>query len=358
MTTHPPLSLRYLKSITDDTGILQHGVFSIPNRRLGYTTDDNARALLVAVRGYELTHSADALELARKYLSFVHHAQNPQYRFSNIMTYQRTFLDADGTEDCLGRCMWGCGVAASARIPESMSTVAKKIIRAAAPHVGDLTSPRAIAYSLIGLCEYLRVEHDEGIQNQVRALADRLAFQVREYSDDRWHWFEPYMTYGNAVLPLSMLMAGSATDDKGYLDVGRRTLDFLIETTVVGGRLEIIGNDGWYQKGGDRPWYDQQSIDAGYSVHALTAAYSILDAPEYLDSARTSYDWFFGKNRSGRSVYDPETGGCRDGINPSGVNENQGAEACVSLLLAQLAMARHTVGQRETQSDKKDGLNE
>lgn len=358
MTSHPPLSLRYLKSMTDDTGILQHAVFSIPNRRLGYTTDDNARALIVAVRGYELTHSEDALELARKYLSFVHHAQNPQYRFSNIMTYQRTFLDADGTEDCLGRCVWGCGVAASAQIPTSMSTVAKKIIGGSAPQVGDLVSPRAIAYSLIGLCEYLRAEDDAYILGEVRKLAERLLSQVREYSDGGWRWFEPYMTYGNAVLPLSMLMAGSITEDRRFLDVGRRTLDFLTETTVVDGRLEIIGNDGWYQRGGERPWYDQQSIDAGYAVHAYVAAHSILGASEYLEPASVSYDWFFGKNRSGASVYDPQTGGCRDGINPSGVNENQGAEACVSLLLAQLAMAKHIGEQQESPSDQKDGLSE
>lgn len=342
MTSYPPISLRYLRSLSDDTGILQHGVFSVPNRRLGYTTDDNSRALIVAVRGYELMQSPEVLELIRRYLSFLHYAHTPEYRFSNIMTYQRMFLDADGTEDCYGRCMWGCGVAASAAIPLSLRTVARKIFDSSVGWAGDLSSPRARAYSMLGMCEYARENKDAvDVPDKIRALADSLEALFREYSDESWVWFEPYMTYGNPILPLSMLAAGSVTGVERYTNIGRRTLDFLAETTIVDGRLEVIGNNGWYMKGGERPWYDQQSIDAGYAVHAFTEAYKLLGDRTYLDHAFTCYDWFLGLNRSGLSVYDPQSGGCRDGINPEGVNENQGAEACVSFLLAQLALQEY-----------------
>lgn len=342
MTEYPPISLRYLRSLTDDTGILQHGVFAVPNRRLGYTTDDNSRALIVAARGYEQTHSQEILELLRTYLSFVHYAQTPDHRFSNIMTYQRMFLDADGTEDCFGRCLWGTGVAASADIPECMRTVARKVFDASVAWVGDLVSPRARAYSMVGMCEYMRARRDTiDILDKIRALADSLEALFREYSSDDWIWFEPYMTYGNAILPVSMLLAGSITGESRYTDIGIGTLDFLTDATIIDGRLEIIGNDGWFMKGGERSWYDQQSIDAGYAVYTYTTAHSLLGDAKYLDHAFTCYDWFFGNNRSEMSVYEPHSGGCRDGINPSGVNENQGAEACFSFLLAQLALQNH-----------------
>jgi len=355
MSPYPPISLRYLRSLTDDTGILQHGVFAIPNRQLGYTTDDNSRALIVAVRGYEHTQSPEILELIRIYLSFLHYAHTPEHRFSNIMTFQRMFLDSDGTEDCFGRCLWGCGVAASADIPVCMGAVAKKIFDSSMPWVGDLVSPRARAYSMVGMCEYVAV-HKEAVDvsDKIHALADSLEALFREYSSNDWVWFEPYMTYGNAILPVCMLLAGSVTGKKRYTDIGRRTIDFLAKTTIVDDRLEIIGNNGWYMRGGNRPWYDQQSIDAGYSAYAFTVAYSLLGDKRYLDHAFTCYDWFFGNNRSEMSVYDPQSGGCRDGINPTGVNENQGAEACFSFLLAQLALHNY-IEQRDQSPEIEHG---
>ncbi len=358
MIAYPPVSLRYLKSLTDDTGIFQHGVFAVPNRQLGYTTDDNSRALIVAVRGYEHTQSPEMLELIRIYLSYLHYAHTPEHRFSNIMTYQRMFLDSDGTEDCFGRCMWGCGVASSADIPVCMRAVAKKIFDSSIPWVADLVSPRARAYSIVGMCEYLAINKDAvDIGHKILALADSLATLFREYSSSDWTWFEPYMTYGNAILPVCMLLAGSVTGKKKYMEVGRSSLDFLTEQTIIDGRLEIVGNDGWLMKGGNRPWYDQQSIDAGYAVYAYTVAYSLLGDKSYLDHAFTCYDWFFGNNRSEMPLYDPGSGGCRDGINPTGVNENQGAEACFSFLLAQLAL-RDYIEQRELPTELEEAHSE
>jgi len=342
LKNYPPIDLSYLRALTDHTGIIQHGIYGLPNRRLGYTTDDNARALVVAVKRHERTRLPEDLELMTTYLSFLHHAHTPDHRFRNVMTYQRDFLDDEGTEDCYGRSIWACGVAASGDVPDNLRVVAKTMFEDSIVWAADLTSPRARAYSMMGMYEYLRGNEDEmDLRDKMDALADSLRAMLQEYSGDHWVWFEPYMTYGNAMLPLSMLLAGNVTGRKEYTDIARRTLDFLTETTIIGGRLEIIGNDGWYMRGGKRAWYDQQTIDGGYTVYAYCMAHSLLGDKTYLDHAFTSFDWFFGKNRSGQFVYDPESGGCRDAIVPGGVNENQGAEACVCFLLAQIAMQDH-----------------
>ncbi len=255
------------------------------------------------------------------------------------MTYQRNFLDDEGTEDCYGRSIWACGVAASGDVPDNVRAVAQAMFVDSIVWVGDLTSPRARAYSMMGMYEYLRRNEDEmDLRDKMDALADSLRVGVQEYGAADWVWFEPYMTYGNAILPLSMLLAGEVTGRKDHTAIGRRTLDFLTETTIIDGRLEVIGNNGWYMRGGKRAWYDQQTVDAGYAVYAYCLSYSLLGDEAYLQHAFTCYDWFFGENRCEVWVYDPDSRGCRDGIVPSGVNENQGAEASVCFLLAQLAI--------------------
>jgi len=336
---YPPVSLTYLRTITDCTGVIQHGFHSVPNRRLGYTTDDNARAIIVAAQQYERTHEREDLDLATKYLSFLHYAQAPNHKFRNAMTFQRDFLDDEGTEDCFGRAMWGCGYAASSGLPENVRIVARKLFDSGIVWAGDLSSPRARAYAMLGMCEYLKANKDQAdLQGKMDALADSLLAGLRAHSDSDWGWYEPYLTYGNAILALGMLVAGEVTGRKPYKDAARKTMQFLTDTLVLNDRLEIVGNDGWYIRGGKRAWYDQQTIDAGYSVHLYAEAYKLLGDREFLDLARIAYSWFFGNNRSGLWVYDVETKGCCDAVAPWGLNLNQGAESCVCFLLAQLAM--------------------
>lgn len=334
---YPEIRLDYLRTLTDCTGVMQHGVHGVPNRRLGYTTDDNARALIVATKYFEKTHKREDLDLAIKYLSYMHYAQTADYKFRNVMDYTRQFLDPDGTPDCYGRSIWGLGYAASSDLPPNVRIVAKKMFDNSIAWAADFESPRTRAYSMLGMCNYMKLYDGDGdLRNKINALADSLLTGIRRYSDGSWKWFEPYLTYGNAVLPLAMLVAYHVTENRVYREAAVSTIQFLTEVQIIDGRLEIVGNNGWYTKDGKRPWYDQQTIDAGYTVLMYCYAYQILRDPQYLELARISYEWFFGNNRSGLSVYDPLSAGCCDALNPQGLNLNQGSESCICFLLAQL----------------------
>ncbi|MHB1190916.1 MAG: glycosyltransferase [Armatimonadota bacterium] len=336
---YPAPTIAYLRTITDSTGIIQHGVHSVPNRRLGYTTDDNARALIAAAGFYGYTGRREDLDLAVNYLSFLHYSQNPEHKFRNVMTYTGEWLDEEGTDDCYGRSIWACGYTASSSLPENFRIVARKMFDESIVWVGDLTSPRARAYSMVGIFEYLKANPDQAdLREKIDALADSLLSLINQYSEKDWHWFESYLTYGNAILPLAMLVAAQITGKKAYRDEARSTLAFFTDTHIINDRLEIIGNDGWYFRGRPRAWYDQQSIDAGYTVLLYVNAYKILGDRAYLDLAKIAYSWFFGNNRSGLWVFDPVSHGCYDAVTPAGVNLNQGAESCICLLMAQLAM--------------------
>jgi len=338
---HPDISLAYLRTITDHTGIIQHGFHSIPNRRLGYTTDDNSRALIVAVQNYEMTGKREDLDLAITYISYLHYAQNPDYKFKNVMNFEHEFLDAEGTQDCYGQTMWACGFAASSGLPENVRIVPRKMFQDGIVWVGDLDSPRAKSYSMLGMCGYLQGNEDKaGVKDKLDVLADSLVAAIRAYSEAAWHWYEAYLTYGNAILPLAMLSAAQITGKKEHMEAAVSTMNFLTETVIIDGRLEVIGNDGWYTRGSKRAWFDQQAVDAGYIVYLYARAYEALGDKSYLELARIAYSWFFGNNRSGVQVYDPITHGCYDAITPWGLNLNQGAESIVCFLLAQFAISK------------------
>lgn len=333
---YPEIDTRYLSRITDSTGIIQHSAFAVPNRNHGYTTDDNARALIAAIQEYEKANTDTNLQLITTYLSFVYHAYNPGYGFMNCMSYQRDFLDAKGTNDCFGRCLWACGYAASAHIPERMRVTAKWLFDETFLLVDNLKSPRAKAYALIGIQHYLKSNPMKpGYLDRIISMSDSLSSGMKAYSDSKWQWYEPYFTYGNAVLPMGMLASAEIVQSDVYDDIARRSLDFLSETLIINERLDLIGNNGWYLKGGERAVYDQQTIDAGYTVMMFAKAFNHYNEAKYHDLAMISYDWFFGQNRSGLSVYDSETGGCCDAVTEDGLNLNQGAESIICILMAQ-----------------------
>ena len=331
--------MSYLRTITDSTGVIQHGYHSIPNRRFGYTTDDNARALIVATKQYESTKDRADLDLAITYLSFMHYATSPENKFRNVMDYERQWLDDEGTQDCYGRSIWCLGYVASSGLPDNIRIVARKLFDDAIVWLEELTSPRAKSYALLGICSYLRENKDRSnLHNRINAIVDSLLFGLRTYSESDWHWYEPYFTYGNAILPLAMLAAAEVTGNKDHMDAAISTMQYLTDVVIIDRRLEVIGNNGWYIRGGKRAWYDQQSVDAGYLVALYTEAYRVLGNDSYKELAEIAYSWFYGNNRSGLAVYDEESHGCFDAIIPDGLNLNQGAESCICCLLAQFAM--------------------
>jgi len=330
-----------LKMLTDDTGIMQHATHGVPDRRYGYSTDDAARALVVVLTHYNLFKEEDSLLLAKKYLSCLHYAQREDGRFHNFMDYQRTFTDETGSEDTLGRALWGLGVVVNLNPSDSHLALAREMFEKSMPAVEKLIHPRAMAYSLTGLHEFLqRYPGASNMRRIVNLLADRLIARYRKCSSPDWHWFDDALTYGNANIPRSLLLAYQITEKKEYLDVGLESLDFLTAIEYHDGYFDIVGNRGWYRRDQEKPLYGQQPIDIGYLVEAYLLAHVITGKNEYKELANVAFEWFLGRNRPGVPLYDFASGACADGIEPSGASLNQGAESVICFLVALLALIK------------------
>ncbi len=335
----PPLNLDHLRRLTDETGIIQHAVYSIPDLATGYTTDDNARALLVACQDFERCQDPWALRGMAVYLAFLHHALTPDGYFHNLMSYDRRWIDARGSEDSHGRALWATGYAATAAVPEEIRRAARQIFEEALPWAPRLRSPRAIAFSLLGVCARAR-EEAPFLAGLPERLGDHLVALHRRYRGADWEWFEESLTYSNAMLPLALLHAHALTGEERYRLVAQTTLGFLAGVTVADGILQPVGCHGWYTRGGTRAWFDQQPVDAAGMVLLLLNAWQMLGDARCRALAELSFEWFFGRNALRQSMVSPATGACHDGLMAEGVNGNQGAEAQVAYLLAYLAMAR------------------
>jgi len=339
---YPPVVMEHLRTLTDRTGVIQHAIFSIPNRHTGYCTDDNARALIVAVTEYERTRDRSILQLVSTYLSFLHYAQTPSKRFHNFMSFDQIFLDSVGSEDSFGRALWACGTALEADIHENVKKVARQLFDDAGKWLPTLSSLRGRSYVILGCGGYLRNDPSaEGMRDQVERLADSLVDEFEDHDD--WLWFEPCLTYSNGVMPSALFAAYDLLKKDRYLNVGVKALEFLRKVTIVDGILQLVGCNGWYVKGEERAEFDQQPLDACSMALACLSAYKSTEDTAWLDCARTAFDWFFGSNVRGEPMYDPVTGGCYDGLTPEGPNLNQGAESTISCLMAQLAMHPHVM---------------
>jgi len=340
----PPPRLDHVRRLTDDTGILQHALYTVPDPHHGYTTDDNARALLAVVQYHQLTDDPEAAELAWRYLAFLRYAQREDGHFRNFLAYNRTWLEECGSEDSHGRTAWALGYtvanAPSPGIRDGAFTLFERLLRV----LDSLQSPRAQAFSLLGLSWVARTsDGQEKVLALSRAFADRLVSLWDATADDEWQWFEDYITYSNARLCEALLHAYVTCETKEYLEVGLSSLEFLSSVCFVGDMLDIVGNNGWYHRGGKRALFDQQPVDALAMTQACLSAYQITREERFLDRALSAYRWFLGHNRLGAALYDPTTGGCYDGLHPDRVNGNQGAESTLAHLLARLAFEVPTI---------------
>ncbi len=332
--------LDHLIRLTDDTGIFQHATYGVPDRRFGYTTDDAARALVVALNYYQQFKDERAIELARCYLSFIQYAQRSDGKFRNFMEYSRNFTDECGSEDTMGRALWGLGKTVSSSPDEKMQVLAKNIFERAIENL-ILEHPRAIAYAICGLDSFLqRYEGAVVVRRLLTKLAEELVDIYRKHSSDDWKWFGDEITYANAKIPHALLLAYRLTQEEKYKQVGMESFNFLIRQTYRNGYLDFIGNKGWYQRGGQRAIYGQQPIEAGYTIEAACLAYEVTGDPFYIEIARAGVEWFLGRNRLGIGLYDFTTGACSDGLDPQGVSMNQGAESVICCLLGLLAASR------------------
>jgi glycosyltransferase involved in cell wall biosynthesis len=345
----PPLKLDHLHLMTDETGMLQHASFTVPNYREGYSIDDNARALIVSTHLEELG-SGEAFKLASRYLAFIGYAFNTETgRFRNFMDYQRNWLEENGSDDSHGRTLWALGTVLGRSNTSALQSMAGWVFEQALPAILKTTSPRAWAFALIGIHEYLRRFEGDRRANQVRdELAGRLLTLYKNSRSDEWYWYEAGLTYCNAVLPQALLMCGQWIPDNAMTEAGLESLHWLADlqrADAAGGHFVPIGSNGFYQRGSERARFDQQPVEAQTMASACLEAYRNTGDKRWHKEARRAFEWFLGRNDLNLPVYDPTTGGCRDGLHPDRPNENQGAESTLAFLqtLLELRLAENTL---------------
>jgi len=345
----PPLKLDHLRRMTDDTGMLQHALFTLPNYREGYTVDDNARALMVSVLADELGHSEGA-EIVSRYLAFICYAFNGETRrFRNFMDYQRNWLEVSGSDDSHGRTLSALGTLLGRSNTPGLQSMAGRLFEQALPAILTTTSPRAWAFALIGIHEYLRRYDGDRRASQVREeLAGRLLALYQENRSAQWCWFEESLSYCNAALPHAFLMCGQSIPNSVMTDAALESLTWLADLQrdkTNGGHFVPIGSNGFYKRGGARARFDQQPVEAQAMVSACLEAHRVTGDKNWYKEARRAFDWFLGRNDLNLPIYDPTTGGCRDGLHADRPNENQGAESSLAFLQAvlELRLAENTL---------------
>jgi len=339
------LPLKAVLRMTDDVGMLQHAICSVPNREHGYCIDDNARALMLAVR----RDDQQSEDLAAVYAAFLQHGWNPAMRrFRNFMGYDRNWLEPCGSEDSNGRTLWALGMAAARSSAPGIRDWALKLFEEAAPFADELGAPRAKCFAAMGGLELLSARPDHDLAGWlIEQSASQLMHLHHRYSRDGWDWFEPELAYDNARLPELLIRAGLALGEPVMVDRGVATLRWLTRhQTSPRGMFRPIGCHGFCRPYAPPLAFDQQPIEAAATVDAAVAAYQATGQDEWRRAAHDAFAWFFGDNDAGMPLADVRDGGCFDGLMATGINRNQGAESILSLHLAALTM-REVFGARK-----------
>jgi glycosyltransferase involved in cell wall biosynthesis len=338
----PELNLNHLCNLTDDTGIFQHSKYSIPNRLYGYTTDDNARAAIVTLKVWNLFRDDYAIPMLIKYLSFLSHSYDSVKEIvRNELSFDRRWLDSKASEDHHGRLVWALGNAISFPPSEEVNHFAIELLYNCLKKVASFSSPRAWAFSILGITKYLnKYPEDKNAQSLNGELASRLLSLFKENSSDDWIWGEEIVSYENARLPQALLEEGRLSGNNEMKIWGLKALKWLIDvqTDRESGYLSVIGNSGWLKRNGKKSEFDQQPVEVAALIDACYEAYLSTEEEFFLDKINWAFRWFLGQNILEKSLYDPKTGGCKDGLLPSGVNRNEGSESLLSWLLSLLKM--------------------
>jgi glycosyltransferase involved in cell wall biosynthesis len=339
----PEINLEHIHTMTDDTGMLQHASFSIPRYAEGYCLDDNARALLLMALIEEVgAGDPKAVRaLASRYLAFVSHAFNADAgRFRNFMSYAREWTEERGSEDSHGRALWALGAVVGHSGDPGRQSLSGDLFHAALPAVSTFTSPRAWAFALLGIDEYLRAFQGEtNVQSICIQLAERLLDLYRRTSSDDWPWFEERVTYSNARLSQALIASGARVHNDEMIATGTRSLRWLAASQFSeDGYFTPIGSNGFFTRGAATAAYDQQPLEACGMVSACLEAHRVTGDKRWSEHARGAFRWFLGENHLHTPLYDASTGGCRDGLHADRPNENQGAESTLSFLLSLLEM--------------------
>lgn len=335
----PEIDLRHVQAMTDDTGMLQHAAFSIPRYEDGYCIDDNARALLLMtmLEDAGADDPAAVRALSARYLAFVRYAfDRPSGRFRNFLSYGRQWLEPCGSEDSHGRTLWALGAVVGRAGDPGRHSLAGDLFHAALPPVTTFKSPRAWAYALLGIEEYLRAFRGDSTIEGLRAtLANRLYGLFENTSEPEWPWFEDSVTYCNARLSQALIASGSRMKRADILDAGLRSLDWLVSVQVSPeGHFAAIGSNGFYERGAMPAAFDQQPVEACATGSACLEAFRVTGDRRWAEHGQRAFSWFMGQNHLRQWLYDTSTGGCRDGLHADRMNQNQGAESTLSFLMA------------------------
>jgi Glycosyl transferases group 1 len=341
----PELNTDHLLRLTDDTGILQHAIFSVPNSSEGYTTDDNARALIVSILRDEISaNGAEQLfaNLSHRYLAFLWLAFNHHTgRFRNFLSYDRRWLEDIGSDDSHGRALWALGKALGHSRNDGLRGAAGRLFEVAVPATLRFTSPRAWAYCILGMQAYLDwFPGDRAIQGARNVFANRLLDIYERTHSATWRWFEKSLSYSNARLSQALILAGWRSNNQRMIEAGMDSLKWLVAEQHRE-NVEIfvpIGCNGFFVEGNEKARFDQQPVEACATVSACLEVYRLTEEGLWFEEAQRVFRWFLGKNDLHFSLYDATTGGCRDGLHPDRINENQGAESTLSFLMALLEM--------------------
>ncbi|QDV76462.1 glycosyltransferase family 4 protein [Botrimarina mediterranea] len=335
---HPKIRLDHVLRMTDSTGIFQHATYSLPNFQEGYCTDDNARALILTVLLEELGHDSVGLhQAASSYAAFLNHAYDPAIgRFRNFMSFDRKWLERDGSDDSQGRTLWALGTCAGRSQRRSFQSWAVQLFQQALPACAQTSSPRTWALALIGIHEYLRRFSGDRLASQMRdKLTDKLIDLYDRTATDDWPWFEEVASYANAKLPHALILSGRWSGNEKALTIGLTSLRWLaVKQLSPEGRFRPIGCNGFCRRGEPIAAYDQQPIEANAMISASIEAHNAGGDPFWLNQAHLAFDWFLCRNDLGQPLYDSGTGGCHDGLQEGRVNENQGAESTLAFLLS------------------------
>jgi hypothetical protein len=343
----PVLKLDHLKRLTDDVGLLQHAVASVPNYWEGYTTDDNARGLILGVLLEELGTQWVALAagLPSRYMAFLWYAFNPKTsRFRNFLGYDRIWREEIGSPDCHGRAVWALATVLGRSRREGLRRAAERLFEAALPTLTSFTEDlRPAALALVGLHDYLRrYPGDRAVQQTCAILAERLLAAYQRNASHDWPWFEEKLSYVNAKLPHALLLAGHSAGRPEMVEAASIALDWLARLqTAADGHFAPIGHEGFFHRKNRRARFDQQPVEAYAMLSACLAAHRVTSDKRWEQEAHRALGWFLGRNDISLALYDPSTGGCYDGLQREGVNTNQGAESTLSLLMSLAELRLH-----------------
>ncbi|WP_343184557.1 glycosyltransferase [Anoxynatronum sibiricum] len=339
--TLPDINMDYLKNLTDDAGMIQHTLYGIHDFTHFYSSDDAGRAMVAFTQYFNLFQDASALQMVDKYMAFVIHARREDGWFFNYMNYQKDFPSQEISQDTFGRCLWGLGAATRVVQNRSPGFLARSIVEESIPMVEQLTYTRAQAYAANGLSAYLILHDDyEPARKGLKHIADSLLERYHQTADGTWNWFENFLSYDNARLAQALLLGYQHLRNPAYLQAGLESLDFLIDVQYQDGCFDLIGNDGWYFKGGKKSLYCQQPVDAGALTETCILAMTLTGDEKYLEMAYAAFQWYLGRNRQGVSLYNSLTGACADGLGPDGPSSNLGAESTLSFIIALVSLYR------------------